>query len=78
MEDEFDNFFIEDIERYKLTVFVNGKSYADNSNNLEQLVNTYNEIIRDNLTNDNHIVLSIYDYNKDTNIYYYDSEEERC
>lgn len=77
LEEDFNDFSIEEVERYKLTVEHNGKSLITTGNNVEGLKNIYDELIRDNLTSDDHLVVAIYDYNLDTNIYYYDSDEER-
>lgn len=71
-------FVLEELECYKLTVTIDDKNLITTSNNEEHMKNLYDEIIRDNINDTRHIVVAVYDYNKDTNIYYYDSDEERC
>lgn len=75
--DSLDDFMFEELHQYKLTVTIDDKPLINTSNNREYLKGIFDEIIRDNLTTDNHIVISIYDYEKDTNVEYYNSDDER-
>jgi len=72
------DFVLETTERFKINVFQDGHSLVNTSNSFEHLKNVYDELIRDNINSNKHLVVSIYDYHKDTNVEYYDSDQERC
>lgn len=72
------DFLVETTERYKLTVEVDNKRLINTSNSFEELKNIYDELVRDNITSDKHMLIIIYDYYKDADIEYYDSDYERC
>ena len=64
-----DDFVLEELDRYKLTVTIGTKSLINTSNNIDELKSQYDEVVRDNLTNDEHIVVAIFDYDKNTDVY---------
>lgn len=67
------------IYRYEVASIING--YRDTiavTNDLEVAKIYFNANIDKFANNTNHVILFIYDYNKNTNIEYYDGEVELC
>lgn len=63
--------------RYELGVIINeNRNTIMCSNDLKSITKYYEETIRKYIDNNDksHIIIFIYDYNKNTNISYYDSE----
>jgi len=77
-EDNKDTFIFEEIDRFKLTVSIDNKDVITTDNNLTKLANIYYKLVNDNINSEKHIIVTIFDYNKNTNIYSYDSEQDRC
>ena len=73
---------IEEIHRYKITSTYTEddkeKSLINTLDFLDPLKHTYDAVIDYYKDKPNHIIISIFDYDKNTNIYYHDSEQERC
>ncbi len=76
-EDNEDDFIFENINRYKLSVYIGNDSAMQMSDQLDDLVSIYDKIVQENITNIEHVVVSIFDYDKNTSIYYYNSEHEQ-
>lgn len=76
-EDKSD-FLVEEINRYRISVSIGNTSATNISNDLEYLKKLYDTLIDDNINNPNRVIIVIFDYDKDTNVYYYDSEYEQC
>lgn len=72
------DFLFEEIERYKFSYTNNAGTVMNTSNDLDHFVRVFNQVIEENIKEDKDIIVSIFDYEKNTNIYYYDSKEERC
>lgn len=70
-------FVLEELERYKLIIDIGINKAIKTSNDFNVLKEVFDTIVNDNMLSDDKIVISIYDYNKDTNIEYYDSDNER-
>ena len=67
------------IYRYEVASIING--YRDTitvTNDLETAKNYFNANINKFANSTNHVIIFIYDYDKNTNIEYYDSEVELC
>ena len=63
---------------YRISVVINNiniVSFVDD--NLERVSQQFDEVVQSYKDDDRHIVISLYDYDKQTNIKYYDSEEEK-
>lgn len=72
-----DDFLFEDVERYKLSITIDGKTSYTTSNDLDFLKGHYDNIVAENLNTDREVVVGIYDYDKSTYIYSYNSEYDR-
>lgn len=75
--DEEDDLLFEVIDRYKLSITIDNKGSYTTSNNLEYLLDNYNNIVAENINSDRDIVIGIFDNNINTYIYSYNSEYDR-
>lgn len=73
-----DGFDFEEIDRYQLTIIRGEKKLINTSNNLEQLKRVFDDVVSSNILTDERIEMFIYDYDKDANVEYYDTDNERC
>lgn len=73
-----EEFLFEQVDRYKLTVEIDGKDALQTGNNLDIMKAIYDELVTSSIDDTRRIVISIFDYDKDTDVYFYDSEDERC
>lgn len=76
-DNEDDTFIFEEIDKYKLTIVGKGGTLICTGNDIEKLLDIYNEAITIEVKENECLIVSIYDYDKNTDIYYYNSDDER-
>jgi len=76
LSDEDNIFFLEEVDRYRISVQIDSNGYSNTSNNLEELKNTYDKVIENTMYTDQEVLVVIFDYDKDCNVYYYNSNDE--
>ncbi len=70
-----------DIYRYEIGTIINdNRTTIAATDDLETANYIYEAAIKKNcpVNNENHVIVFLYDYDKNTNINYYDSESEVC
>lgn len=76
--DKFSNTFVlGELERYKLTIEIDNQNIIKTGNDFDYLKDIFDTIIDDHSGYDTKLVVSIYDYDKNTNVEYYNSDDER-
>lgn len=64
-----------DIRRFEIGVIINNNRYTvKTTNDIEEATEYYEETVHHYSNNNNHVIVFLYDYDKNTNINYYDSE----
>ena len=71
------DFLFEDVDRYKLSITIDSKTSYTTSNDLDYLKVHYDNIVAENLNTEREVIVGIYDYDKNTYIYSYNSEYDR-
>lgn len=66
---------IMEIRRFEIGAIVNGQRYTiKTTNDVEDAVKSYEDAVNIYKKDENHVVIFLFDYDKNTNINYYDSE----
>lgn len=64
-----------DIRRFEIGVIINNNRYTvKTTNDIEEATEYYEETVHHYSNDNNHVIVFLYDYDKNTNINYYDSE----
>ena len=70
-----DNDDIMEIRHFEVGAIVNGQRYTiKTTNNVEDAVKSYEDAVNIYKKDENHVDIFLFDYDKNTNINYYDSE----
>ena len=71
----FDNDDIIEIRRFEVGAIVNGQRYTiKTTNDVEDAVKSYENAVNIYKKDENHVSIFLFDYDKNTNINYYDSQ----